>query len=176
MPIRPVDLVFLLSQPEAERGMDRSSNPAESLGRFASVTVWDQANQVGNLFPDVSGVENERGQVDVRCLFLLNDHETLPYLDCQIWVEERAEGGADIEIAVDPTSPSDQYTVEDQALTLETSRQLKWSAAQGEGRALRLGTLGPNQVKAFWVRRSVLGLPAIDRDFFTLRVRGETTQ
>src|SRR3972149_6722670 len=148
MPIIPADLAFHLSQPKAERGMDRAAMPDESLGGFISITGWDQANRVGNLFPDVSGHENEGGLIDFRCLFVRNDHQRLPFMEAQIWIETKADPGADIELAIDPTPPSDPNADQPQALSEPVD--LRWSAAQGEGKALRLGTLGPSQVKAFW--------------------------
>lgn len=154
--------------------MDRAAMPEESLGGFISITGWDQANRVGSLFPDVNGRENEGGLIDLRCLFVRNDHQRLPLMDAVLWVEAKARPGADIELAVDPTPASDPNADAPQALTDPSA--LRWSAAQGEGKALRLGTLGPAQVKAFWIKRSVLGVPAVDRDFFVLRVRGDTAQ
>ena len=180
MPIVPVDLEFHLSQPAAGRGMEDASAPAESLGGFAATTIWGEDSH--GLFPDITGSDNERGVLDVRCLFVLNRHEELSLLDAAVWMERKAEGGAFLQLAVDPT-PAQPAKPRGkargpQALTWDPADppSLEWRDAEGRRQALPVGTIPPGHVKAFWIKRQAHRLPAIKRDFFLLRISGDTTQ
>jgi len=176
-PIVPIDLEFLLSQPAAKRGMEDTSRPDQSLGGFAAITPWD--DQSADLFPDITGADNERGILDVRCLFVYNKHNELPLMDATIWIERQAEGGAYLQFSVDPTSAQPAKGNSAQALTWGGNGEpaaLNWHDNPGRRNALRLGTIPAGHVKAFWIKRQAHRLPALQRDFFLLRIQGDTAQ
>jgi hypothetical protein len=176
MPIVPLDLTFHLSQPGAGRGMDVASAPEQSLGGRVSTTEWNDEST--GLFPDITGADNENGLLDARCLFLHNRHAELPLLDAVIWIERKAEGGALLQVAADPTPARPARTEDPQALIWGDGREgtFEWRDAEGKRQAVRIGTIPAGHVKAFWIKRQAHRLPAIRKDFFLLRLRGDTAQ
>jgi len=176
MAITSADIKFRLSA-AAGPGLSSASTPAASLGGFVSTT--DMAPGTNTLFDDISGNENANSVVDYRCFFVYNDHDTLTLQNAVIWMSAEVAGGANIPIAADNIGPVADNSASPQAATIasETTAPTGVGAFQSppiSGVGVGLGNIGPNQVKAVWVRRTATNSPAITGDGVTFSVQGDT--
>ena len=92
MAISPSDIRYVLS------GGAYNNDPYKSLGgEPSSHIVWGVSN---NLFNDVSDADAKAGNVDYRCIYVVNNNSTFPFYDVHILIENQATGGSNIEIGV----------------------------------------------------------------------------
>lgn len=167
MPIIASDLKFFLS------GGGSNTDPDASLGGVISSTeVVDDV--LNNLFDDVSGAEHAAGDVNYRCIYLVNDSALTAY-NVKLYIESNTIA-ADDTIAigkdlagVDGTADTiaDENTAPSPAVT--------FSAAPNYAGAIDLGDIPAGEKYAFWIRRTVsAGSTAQADDEATLKVAVDT--
>jgi hypothetical protein len=174
MPIVGSDIVLRLSVKTGSAGDSTAGTPAGSLGKYVSQTAMTNAT-LSNLFDQVSGAEASAGDTEYRCVFILNNHATLTLEGCQVSIQSETSGGANIAIALDNIGASAKGSSSAQAAEI-TDEQTAPSGVSAFGTsALTLGNIGPGQVRAVWLRRTVpASTAAINLDGVVLAATGET--
>lgn len=147
---------------------------ATSLGDQISTTDLSSGS-VDALFDAVTGTEADVGDVEYRCVFVLNNHATLTLTDAYITVQSDLAGGAATAIALDNIAISAKGSASAQAATIpDEATAPSGVGAFGTG-PLTIGNLAPGECKAVWIRRTVpAATSASASDGSTLRVGGDT--
>lgn len=174
MPIVPADIVYRLSV-AAAAGDTTAGTPDTSLGDQVSTTVVTPA-ALSNLFDTVTGAEAAAGDVEYRCIFVLNNHATLTYIGVQLSIQSQTSGGGLIDIALDNIAVSAKGSGSAQAAAVanESTSPGAGAGAFGAG-PLVIGDMAPGQVKGIWLRRTVTaGAAALNVDGVILAVTGDT--
>lgn len=179
MPIVEADILYKYSTKVGTAGNQNAGNATGSLGKYISTTPITSA-QLNNLFDDVTGDENAASESEYRCLFVHNAHATLSLQNAVAWLSAEVANGADVAIAIDDIGPvaigqagaqADEIADEDTAPGAGVGA---FSAPTTKGTGLALGTIGPGQCRAIWIRRTTANRAALDNDGATLRVEGDT--
>lgn len=146
------DIQWRYSTKDGSQGDSEAGTPAGALGSYLSTT-----EVTNELFRDISA--SESGITIYRCIFLVNVNTTDAANDVEVWIASQEPKGGDVAIALDPTGVSDLDAAtqaleiadeeEDPGLTFETPTVL--------GTGLEIGTLGPEECAAVWLRLSVPG-------------------
>lgn len=131
-----------------------NTDPDQSLGDVITTTDLVD-NTAENLFDHTSGAESTAGDVEYRCLYVFMDNDTLTYQGAKLWIDsETNHANANIKIALDLAgldATADLVANENTA----PSPALTFVEANGEGNALSLGNMPPNNKYAFWVERTI---------------------
>lgn len=173
MPIAGADIVYRLSV-AAAAGDTTGGTAATSLGDQVSTTAITTAT-LNNLFDDVTGQEATDGDVEYRCIFVLNNHATLTLTSATVQVLSQTAGGGTIDIATDNIAVSAKGSGSAQAAAVANESTLPTGISAWGAGPLALGDLGPGQVKGVWLRRTVSpGASALNPDGVILRVNGDT--
>jgi hypothetical protein len=179
MPILSTDVAVMLSVTTGAAGGSTAGTPAGSLGKYVSTTVMDQGSTLDNLFPDITGAQNAASAVDYRCVFVQNNHGTLSMIGAALWVSSQVPSGADCQVGVDPTAVSAIGASAAQAAQIANGSSapagVSFSSAASSGAALALGTIGPGQVKAIWIKRAAANTAALNNDGLTIEIDFDTT-
>lgn len=177
MAIAPSDIILRLSTTAGAAGDSTAGTTAGSLGKYVSTTeVGTGANA---LFDDVSGTENAASESEYRCIFVLNNHATLTFINATIYLSAEVGGGAAIALATDNIAISAKGSAAAQAAQIASEDTVPtgvsaFSSPTTDATGLSLGSLAPGQVKAVWVRRTTANTVALDGDGVTLTVAGDT--
>jgi hypothetical protein len=179
MPIVDTDIVYRLSTTAGAAGDTLPSTPPASLGKYVSTSVVSLSTPLNNIFDDVTGDESAAGAIEYRCVFVLNNHPTLTLQAAKLWVVSQVPGGASADIGLDPAGNVLKSSATAQAQTIANENTapggVTFTAPASKSVGLTVGDLGPAQVRAIWVRRTVpASSAAINNDGFTLRVEGDT--
>jgi hypothetical protein len=147
------------------------------LGGYVSTTQW-HGGVLDDLFSDITGAENFSGQVDYRCVFLLNSNGTDTLTSPVLWFSGSVAGGALKFFGVDPTAPSPVGSSSPQAVTIANSTTppsgVVFHNPTSYATGIGLSNLPPNYVVAIWFQREAINSAAINNDGFTLSVQGNT--
>jgi len=158
----------------AATGDSQAGTAATSLGDQVSTTQITDAT-MNNLFDDVSGAESAAGDVEYRCIFVLNNHATLTLQNATVAVQSQTSGGASIDIATDNIAVSAKGSGSAQAATVANENTAPTGVSAFGAGPLALGDIGPGQVKGVWIRRTVgAGTSALNPDGGIIRVTGDT--
>ena len=162
MPIVATDIKYSLS------GGGSNPSPAASLGGARSSTEAD-----AGIFDNVSSAEAVAGDIEYRCIYVLNNHGSLTLQGAKIWVQSNTPSSdttIDIGLGTSAINGTEQTVADEQ--TAPTG--VTFSAPANEGAGLSIGDLGSGQHKAIWIRRTVTAGASAASDGFTLRVKGDT--
>lgn len=161
----------------ASAGDTTPGSVSTSLGDQVSTTqITDDV--LGNFFPDVTGVESTAGVVKYRGFCVLNNHATLTLTNAQISVANQISGGGTVAVAVDGTAASAKNSASAQLVTIPNENTAPSGASAFSAGPISLGSIGPGQVKGFWLRLTVPagatspGLDGIDE--FDVVIEGDT--
>lgn len=158
----------------AATGDSSAGTAAGSLGDQVSTTQLTDAT-LNNLFDDVSGSESAAGDVEYRCIFVLNNHGSLTLQNATVAVQSQTTGGGSIDIATDNIAVSAKGSGSAQAAVIANESATPSGVSAFGAGPLALGDIGPGQVKGVWVRRTVTaGASALNPDGAILRVTGDT--
>lgn len=179
MAITTTDLVYRLSVKTGAAGDSTSSTPADSLGKYVATTVMDLVATLNNLFDDVAGDEAAAGDVEYRCIFILNNHASLVLQGAKVWLSDEVAGGAAVAIGLDPAGVTAKGSASAQAAEIATESDapagVSFSSPTDKASGLSIGDIAAGSVAAIWVRRTVAALTsAQSNDGATLRVEGDT--
>lgn len=173
MPITSSDVEFRFSV-AAAAGDTTAGTAAGSLGDQVSTTAITTA-QLQNLFDNVSGAEAAAGDVEYRCAFMLNKHATLTLIGAQVSISSETAGGGSVAIALDNIAASAKGAATAQAATVADEQTAPTGVGAFGTTPITLGDLGPGQVRAFWIRRTVPAASgAINPDGVVLGWSGDT--
>jgi hypothetical protein len=165
MPIEPSDITTYLS------GGSGNSNPFASLGGAVSSTDWT-GGTIHDLFDRVTAPENVSEAVHYRCIYIVNEHDTLTWQGVNLWLVNIVVGGADVAIGLDPAGVNGTATTI--ANETEVPSGVTFSAPESIGAALSVGNIPAGGHQAVWIRRTATDSVALRNDGATLRWRGET--
>ena len=179
MPIVSSDIKLRYAVKTGSAGDTVSGNAAGSLGKYVSTT--EIVGGMGALFDNISGAENAASTVDYRCFFVLNNHATLTLENAVVFVQSEVSGGANIALATDNIAVSAKGASSAQAAevaneTTAPSGVSAFSTPTTSGTGLSLGSIGPGQVKAVWVRRTATNSSALNNDGVTVAINGDTAE
>lgn len=162
MPIDSTDIKYRLS------GGGSNTSPAASLGGARSSTEAD-----AGIFDTVASAEAVAGDVEYRCIYVLNNHGSLTLVGAKLWIQTNTPSGdttIDIGLGTSAVNGTEQTVADEQ--TAPTG--VTFSAPTNEAGGLSLGDLGSGQHKAIWIRRTITAGAAAANDSFLLRVKGDT--
>lgn len=173
MPIAGSDVLWKLSV-AAAAGDTTAGTPATSLGDQVSTTQVTAAT-LNNLFDNVSGAEAAAGSVEYRCVFVHNNHATLTLQGTTVALTSQTALGGDITIALDNIAASAKGSGSAQAAVIASETSAPSGVGSFGTSTLTLGDLGPGQVRAVWLKRTVTaGAAAINPDGVILTWQGDT--
>jgi hypothetical protein len=179
MPIASSDILYKWSTTAGAAGNSTAAGAAgTSLGKYIATTQIVDAT-LNNLFPDITGDENAASNVDYQCIFVHNNHATLTLQNAVAWLSAEVAGGATVALATDNIAASAVGSASAQAAQIANKNTAPtgvsaFSAPTTKATGLSLGSIGPGQVKAIWVRRTATNSAAQNNDGATLRVEGDT--
>ncbi len=182
MAIAATDILIKLSIKTGAAGnASAQADPNASLGKYISTTQLS-GTALNNLFDDISGLDNAALVSEYRCLFVHNNHATLPLYDTVAWLSGGdPAGGANITLAADTVAASAIGASAAQALEAATDQApgasitgLSYSTPSTSAAGVALGTISPGQCKAFWVKRTGANSAAISLETITLAITGST--
>ncbi|MET0419416.1 MAG: hypothetical protein ABW022_25665 [Actinoplanes sp.] len=176
MPIAGSDIIFRLSV-VAAAGDATAGTPAGALGDQVSTTTITTA-QLNSIFDDVSGAEAAAGDVEYRCIFVLNNHASLTLTGANVYIVSQTSGGGLIELGLDPIAVSAKASASAQAATIANESTAPASvtfSSPTSGSPLVIGDMAPGTVKGIWMRRTVTaGAGALNPDGVIIGVAGDT--
>lgn len=167
MPIASTDLIRRLS------GGGTNTDPNLSLGGAISSTAMANAS-LHNLFDQVSSAETSAGDVEYRCIYVLNNHATLTLQNAVAWVSTNTpDANTTIDIGIGAAAAGTAETAVANESTAPTG--VTFSAPSTKGTGLTVGNIGPASYKAIWVRRTITaGAAANNSDSAIFRVEGDS--
>lgn len=165
MPILASDLKYRLS------GGAANTDPNASLGGAKSSTDVPL-----NLFDDVSSAEASAGDTEYRCVYIHNNHGSLPLQNAVVWVQSQTPS-TDTSVAIGVGSSATNGVEQTVANENTAPASVTFASPSTKVAGLVLGNIPAGQHKAIWVRRDVAAsAQAYNNDTFTLRVEGDTQQ
>jgi hypothetical protein len=158
MAIAPSQIEYRLSVPDATSGDSADGAAGLSLGGWVSRSVV-HGGVIGAVFPSATPVEFSQNAVDYQCVFVVNRHPRYPLSNAVAWLTFQKPGGQTIDIAPDDNPASSINAAEEQAVKVPDkgtapSLASPFSLAPSKALGIQLGTIGPNQAKPIWLRRS----------------------
>lgn len=131
----------------------------------------------GGVFDDVSTTEASAGDTEYRCLYVFNRHATDSLTAVVVWIETQTTSpNTDLAIGLDPAGNGNGVTTGVAATIANESTApagVAFSAPSTSGTGLSIGTLGPGEGRAIWLRRIVsAAAAATSEDRCQIRVQG----
>jgi hypothetical protein len=171
------EVQLLLAAPQAASGYSSPGTVYNSLGKWASTTQVNETVTLNNLFPDTTGPQNAAEMVDYQCLFVYNTDDTSTMTNVYAWVPTSSIlGPLEFAVGADSTGVSsyDSGSVQAGIITQPTLAPGTVSTWYGPSSSASggapLGSIGPGQVAAFWVRRTATNSAAYTGDTFDIQV------
>lgn len=157
----------------AAAGDTTASSAAASMGDQVA-TNGPATSGFNTIFDDVSAAEALAGDVEYRCVFVLNNHATDTAFAVKVEVANEVSGGASWALALDNIAVSAKGSASAQAATIANENTAPSGVGTFGAGPLTIGDLTPGQVKGVWIRRTVTAsTAAISNDGATLRITGE---
>lgn len=173
MAITTDDLLFVLS------GGNGNTNPAAALGGVISSATGatgsiTKTKTFNSLFDDISGAEAAAGDIEYRCIYVLNHHATLSGTVMKIWIDTNTTAN-EIDIGLDlggdnatADTIADESTAPDPAVTFS-------HACTSYATGLNIGTLAAGHKYGIWIRRTIgAGKSATADDTLIFKVECDT--
>lgn len=162
MPIITTDIKYKLS------GGAANSDPLASIGGAKS-----SVDSSSTIFDDVTSGEATSGDIEYRCVYILNSHVTLSYQAAKVWIQTQTPS-ADTDVAIGLAAAG--LNAAETAVANENTAPagVTFSAPSSFAGGLSLGTIPAGQYYGIWIRRTVNAAAAGASDSFTLRVQGDT--
>ena len=176
MPIVTADLPYRLS------GGTTNVSPAASLGGERSTATGGVivSGALRALFDDVTGTEAAAGDIEYRCIYIVNAHATLTLSDAVLWIfSPTTSTSTEFDIQLDPAAigaaSAILLTTENETPDTTALPPGGWVRPSTKLTGLTIGSMPALTHKAFWVRRTVTaGAEAASADTGILRVQGES--
>jgi hypothetical protein len=144
-----------------------NSDPTASLGGAISSNAV--ATSIHGLFDQVSSAEASAGDIEYRCLYVINTGTTTAET-AKIWIQTNTSS-ADTTLAIALAGEGKNGTAEVVGAEGTAPTGESFSSPADLANGLALGNLAQNDYFAVWVRRTVTaGAAGAASDTFTLRV------
>lgn len=179
MPILPSDLQWRYSTLAGSAGDTLvAGGPGTSLGRWVSKTLITGGLEQ-NVFPNLTGTENEAENSDYQLVFLCNMHATFTAEAAVAWLTSEYAGGADLAFATDNLPASPIGAPVPQASNIPNKNTAPqgagtWATATSKEDGLVIGNIPPGHVKGIWIRRHANNAPLLTTDGGVLAVDAGT--
>jgi len=171
MAVIATDIQFRLS------GGSGNSDPEASLGGVMSSNSVVGSPTTNNIFDNVTADEALAGDINYRCIYILNSNTVDGLISGKVWIESNTPSAdTNIAIGLDPAGVGDGSTTgvattiadEDTAPSGVT-----FSSPATEGAALAIPAMTASQGIALWVRRTVTEeAEPVTSDPFTITFKG----
>jgi hypothetical protein len=126
-----------------------------------------------SVFPDVRGLDAERGLTDYRCLYFTNlDSDPDGVIDPHIWIELIED--ADIAIGLDPAGKNAESGRIERVTDAPAGVNFSTPTSVADPLYLPDGPYLEGEYVAIWVRRTTEAGAAPGGRLFVLRTRGES--
>lgn len=151
-------------------------SPGGALG--GQISFAELTNAIfGGLFDDVTAAEATAGDIEYRCVYIFNRNATDSLTSVVVWIgSQTSSAGTSLAIGLDPAGNGNGRTTGVAATIANEGTApagVTFSAPSTSGTGLSIGTLGPGEGRAIWVRRTVnAGAAASSEDRCELRVQG----
>ena len=162
MPIVSTDIKYRLS------GGGSNADPTASIGGAMSSVEAD-----ASIFDNVSSGEAAAGDVEYRCIYVLNSHGSLTLQGGKVWVQANtpsADTGVEIGLAAAGFNSTETAVANENTAPAGVT----FSAPTNEAGGLTLGDMTSGGRYGLWIKRTVTAGAAAANDSFTLRVKGDT--
>lgn len=144
-----------------------NSDPAADLGGAISSNAV--ATTIHGLFDQVSSAEASAGDVEYRCIYVINTGTTTAQT-AKIWLQANTSS-ADTTLAIALGGEGKNGTAETVANESTAPTGESFSSPADLANGLSLGDMAQNDYYPIWVRRTVTaGAAGVASDTFTLRV------
>ena len=167
MPIVASDIKFALS------GGAINTDPDSSLGGIISNTFIVTA-QLHNLFDLVTSSESQTGDIEYRCIYILNSHATLDLFNSAVYIQFQTpspDTSGRIGLGTSAINGTEQTIANENT----TPSGITWESQTGTTNSLSIGDLPPGGHKALWLERTVVpGAAAYNSDMLSIQVVGDT--
>jgi hypothetical protein len=175
MPLAASDIATRLSTTAGSAGNSTAqSDPNASLGKYISTTAL--GTSLHDLFDAVSGSENAAQQVEYRCVFIANTHGSATLANAVVWLTQ-GSSGAEIRVAVDNLAASALGSASAQAAQIATETTTPsgvgtFGRHPSQAQGLAIGSIGPGQCRAIWLRRRARASTIARNNSATLNIAG----
>ncbi len=170
MPIVSGDIEYRLS------GGASNTDPDAALGGAMSTVGGGLITSavLNNLWDDVSGAEASAGDIEYRCIYILNSHGSLSLQDPSIWIQTITPSTfSEVDLALAGEGLGGTAEVIANESTAPVGETFTHPITKGGG--LLPGTMTFGNFHALWIRRTITAAaPAFSNDGPTLRIEGET--
>lgn len=152
-----------------------NTDPNAALGGARSTAgggVVPTALTANSLFDDVTGAEEQAGDIEYRCVYVRNSGN----VDAQSTVVWLSANTADADTTIDIGLGSSAVNGTEQTIANENTAPtaISFTAPTTEGAGLSIGTLAATEHKAVWLRRTVTALAGASSDTFTFAAAFDT--
>lgn len=152
-----------------------NTDPNAALGGARSTAgggVVPTSLTANSLFDDVTGAEEQAGDIEYRCVYLRNTGG----VDAQSTVVWLSANTADADTTIDIGLGTSAVNGTEQTVANENTAPsgVTFSAPTTEGAGLSIGTLATTEHKALWLRRTVTAAAGASNDTFTLAAAFDT--
>lgn len=134
----------------------------------------DVSSALHGLFDVVAGYESLAGDVEYRCVYVLNNHATLTLYNAAAFIQTNSpssDTSVDIGIGTSAVNGTEQTIADENTAPSGVS----FSAPDSYIGGLSIGDIPAGQHKAIWIRRTIsAGAAAYSNDGMTLAVQGDT--
>lgn len=167
MPVTAADIQLHYS------GGPNNANPHLSLGGPIS-TYTIAFGEMNNLFDNVTEIESGTGDTEYRCVYVRNNHPTSSLENAIVWIAQDTPSADDeVDIGVDGSGVNGEAPQVADESTAPPNVVFSHPTSKSQG--LQLGTLGPGQWRAIWLRRTVQpGAAPYSRNSVVIGVAGAT--
>lgn len=170
MPIVASDIVYRLSGGTGNTDPNASIGGARSTAGGGVITT----DTINNVWDNVAGADSAAGDIEYRCIYILNNHGSLTLTAPVIWIDSNtASADTTVAIAIGSSAVNGTETAVANENTAPSGPTFSTPTSFGAG--LALGDLAAGAHKAVWIRRTVTaGAAAANNDAYVLKVQGET--
>ena len=131
---------------------------AASLPTANATDTITIANNRNAVFDDILKSESYAGDSEYRCLYVKNESTIDTAFEVLLWIQAQPVGADSLQLMIDPAGVGDGVTTGvAQSVVNENTPPATgtFSTPTSESAALSLGQLGPGQVAAFWIKRTI---------------------
>lgn len=152
-----------------------NTDPNAALGGARSTAaggIVPTALTANSLFDDVTGAEEQAGDIEYRCVYVRNSGD-VSALNTVVWLSANT---ADADTTIDMGLGTSAVDGTEQTIANENTAPtgITFTAPSTEGAGLSIGTLAAASHKAVWLRRTIGAVAGASNDTFTFAAAFDT--
>ena len=158
-------------------GGTTNTSPAASIGGARSTQaggVVPTSLTANSLFDDVTGAEEQAGDIEYRCVYVRNVG-TVDAQNTVVWLSANTSDGQ-TQIAMGLGTVATGASAQETAVANENTApaSVTFTEPASEGAGLSIGTIPAGQHKGVWLRRTVDAAAGASSDTFTVAAAFDT--